>query len=214
VGGNYELPFNLTFEAVAFARRIEHYVSRNQASAIPAGEVLTEDGKARAYGGQFSIRRRFANGFTGWLSYTITRSEVRYHPTSEWVKGDYEQPHLFTGVASYDIGRGFTAGLRLRVISGLPRTPVDNRVYDTVNGDYQPLFGAYNTVRLPNIYALDARIDKTFQLGKAKLILFLDALNVLNRPPAEEILYDPTYAKHDYLRGLPIVADVGIRGEL
>ena len=214
VGGSHELPFNLTFEAVAFARRIVQYVSRNQASAIPAGQVLTEDGKARAYGAQFSVRRRFANGFTGWLSYTYTRSEVRYHDSSEWVRSDFEQPHLFTGVASYDLGKGFSVGLRLRVISGLPRTPVDNRVYDTVNGDYQPLFGAYNSVRLPTIYALDARIDKTFQIGSGKLIIFLDALNILNRPPAEEILYDPTYAEHDYLRGLPIVADFGIRGEL
>jgi hypothetical protein len=214
VGGSYELPGNLTFEAVAFARRIEQYVSRNLASAIPAGEVLTQEGKAHAYGGQFSLRRRFANGFTGWLSYTITRSEVRYQKTSEWVRSDFEQPHLFTGVASYDLGAGFSAGVRLRVISGLPRTPVITRVFDTVNGDYQPLFGAYNSVRLPTIYALDARLDKTFNIGTGKLIIFLDALNVLNRAPAEEILYDATYAQKDYLRGLPVVADFGIRGEL
>ncbi|MDB4991556.1 MAG: TonB family protein / TonB-dependent receptor [Myxococcaceae bacterium] len=214
VGGTYELPWNLTFEAVAFARRIERYVSRNLASAIPAGEVLTLDGRGRAYGGQFSLRRRFANGFTGWLSYTLTHSQVRYHDSAAWVPSDFEQRHLFTGVASYDLGKGFAAGLRLRVITGLPRTPVSGRVYDTVNGDYQPLFGQYNSTRLPTIYALDARIDKTFVFGNAKLIIFLDALNVLNRAPAEEIIYDSTYAQHDYLRGLPIVADLGIRGEL
>jgi hypothetical protein len=83
-----------------------------------------------------------------------------------------------------------------------------------VNGDYQPLFGTYNSIRLPTIYALDARIDKTFNVGRGKIIVFLDALNVLNRAPAEEILYDSTYAQHDYLRGLPIVADLGVRGEL
>ena len=214
VGGAYELPWNLTFEAVAFARRIERYVSRNLASAIPAGEVLTQDGKGRAYGGQFSLRRRFANGFTGWLSYTLTHSQVRYHAASSWVPSDFEQRHLFTGVASYDLGKGFSAGLRLRVITGLPRTPVTGRVYDTVNGDYQPQFGTYNSIRLPTIYALDARLDKTFTVGNVKLIVFLDALNVLNRAPAEEIIYDSTYAQHDYLRGLPVVADLGIRGEL
>ncbi len=213
-GGSYDLPWNLSAEAVGFARRIQRYVSRNQASAIPAGEVLTEDGVARAFGGQFSLRRRFAHGFTGWLSYTYTHSQVRYHPGLDWVPSDFEQPHLFTGVGSYDIGAGFTAGIRFRVITGLPRTPVVGRVYDTVNGDYQPIFGAYNSIRLPTIYLLDARIDKTFKVGKGKLIVFLDAMNVLNRPPAEEIIYDPTYASHDYLRGLPIVADLGLRGEL
>jgi len=214
-GGSYELPFNLTFEAVAFARRIERYVSRNLASAIPAGEVLTQEGKGRAYGGQFSLRRRFSNGFTGWLSYTVTKSEVKYHDTTSWVPSDFEQRHLFTGVASYDIGKGISVGLRFRAITGLPRTPVVDRVFDTVNGDYQPRFGAYNSIRLPNIYLLDARIDKTWTFAKnAKLIVFLDALNILNRAPAEEILYDSTYAQHDYLRGLPIVADIGLRGEL
>ncbi|HEY6881340.1 MAG TPA: TonB-dependent receptor, partial [Polyangiales bacterium] len=214
VGGSYELPWNLTVEMVAFARRISNYVSRNIDPSAPPAELLTQEGSARAYGGQFSLRRRFANGFTGWLSYTVTRSEVRFHKDSDWVRSDFEQPHLFTGVASYDIGAGFSLGVRLRVISGLPRTPVTGRVFDTVNGDYQPLFGAYNSIRLPTIYALDARIDKTFNVGRGKIIVFLDALNVLNRPPAEEILYDSTYSQHDYLKGLPVVADIGVRGEL
>jgi hypothetical protein len=214
VGGSYDLPWNLTVEAVAFARKISNYVGRNLDPNAPPAELLTHEGTARAYGGQFSLRRRFANGFTGWLSYTITRSEVQFHKESAWVRSDFEQPHLFTAVASYDIGAGFSAGLRFRVISGLPRTPVTGRVFDTVNGDYQPLFGTYNSIRLPTIYALDARIDKTFNVGRGKIIVFLDALNVLNRAPAEEILYDSTYAQHDYLRGLPIVADLGVRGEL
>jgi hypothetical protein len=213
-GGSYELPWDLTIEAVAFVRRITDYVSRNTDPSIPPGHILSQDGTARAYGGQFSLRRRFARGFTGWLSYTLTKSEVRFHKDGDWVRSDFEQPHLFTGVASYDIGKGFTAGLRLRVISGLPRTDVTGRVYDTVNGDYQPLFGAYNGIRLPTIYALDARIDKTFNVGRGKLIVFLDALNILNRAPAEEFLYDATYAQRDYLRGLPVVADFGVRGEL
>ena len=154
--------------------------------------MLTQDGKARAYGGQFSIRRRFANGFTGWLSYTITHSEVRYHPTSEWVHGDYEQPHLFTGVASYDIGR------RLHGRSALARdlrSAPNAREQTRLRHRQRRLSAAVRRLqqlRLPNIYALDVRIDKTFQLGRRKLIMFLDALNVLNRPPAEEILYDPT----------------------
>jgi hypothetical protein len=61
---------------------------------------------------------------------------------------------------------------------------------------------------------LDARIDKTFKIGDGKLIVFVDVLNVLNRPPSEEILYDSSYTQMSYLKGMPIVADFGLRGEL
>jgi len=214
VGTNYDLTQNVNAEVVAFARKIDDYTSRNTANPYPSGEALTQDGVARAFGGQVMLRRRFFKGFTGWISYTLTKSEVKYHPGEAWRLNDFDQTHLFTGVASYDLGKGFTVGARMRVISGLPRTPVTGRVFDTVNSDYQPIFGALNGVRLPTIYALDARIDKTFKIGNGKLIVFLDALNVLNRPPAEEIVYDSTYSQQSYLRGLPIVADFGLRGEL
>jgi hypothetical protein len=214
VGSTYDLTSNVSAEAVAFVRKIDNYTARNTTNPLPAGQALTQDGEARAFGGQIMIRRRFARGFTGWISYTLTRSEVRYHPGESYRLADFDQTHLFTGVASYDLGKGFTFGARMRIISGLPRTPVTGRVYDAVSSDYQPVFGDLNGVRLPMIYALDARIDKTFKIGSGKLIVFLDALNVLNRPPAEEIVYDSTYTQRDYLRGLPIVADFGLRGEL
>ena len=56
-------------------------------------------------------------------------------------------------------------------------------------------------------------LDKRFRLGRAELVVFLDVLNVLNRPIAEEVLWDPTYTRQGYISGLPIVADLGLRGE-
>src|SRR5262249_32813394 len=137
-GGGYDFTKNLNLEILGFVRKIDDYVGRNTAQAIPAGQVLTEDGTARAYGGQATLRHRLSKGFTGWLAYTIMKSEVRYHPDSAGRLSDFDQTHLFTAVGSYDLGKGFSVGSRLRVISGLPRTPLRGRVFDTVNGDFQP----------------------------------------------------------------------------
>jgi len=213
-GTSYEFTKDLSMEVLGFVRKIDHYVVRNDEASPPPGQVLSESGTARAYGGQVLLRHKLAKKFTGWLAYTIQRSEVKDRKGEAFHLGDYDQTHLFTGVGSYDLGKGFSAGLRLRVISGLPRTPVVGRVFDSVNGDFQPLFGAYNSTRLPMMTMLDARVDKTFKVGKGKLIVFLDVLNVLNRPPSEEILYDASYTTQSYLTGLPIVADFGLRGEL
>lgn len=214
VGAGYDLTRDLNLEALGFVRKIDDYVGRNDATSPPAGRVLSQEGEARAYGGQLLLRQRLAHGLTGWLAYTLQRSEVRYHPDLPYHVSDYDQTHLFTGVASYELGKGFTIGTRLRVISGLPRTPVTGRVFDSLTGDFQPLFGEYNSTRLPMVTLLDARVDKTFKIGSGKLIVFVDVLNVLNRPPSEEILYDPGYTQRSYLSGLPIVADFGLRGEL
>jgi hypothetical protein len=58
----------------------------------------------------------------------------------------------------------------------------------------------------------DVRVDKSFRIGGAELVVYLDVLNVLNRPIAEEVLWDPTYTRQGYISGLPIVADLGLRG--
>lgn len=203
---------HLSFEAVGFVRDITEVAARVQGSPR-VGSALEATGEAFAYGGQFTLRCAPWRGFTGWASYTIQRSEVTERAGAATRLSDYDQTHLFTAVGSLQLPLGFSVGARFRLLTGLPRTPVTGRFYDALTGDYQPLFGATNTARLPTITSADIRVDKRFRVGRAELVVFLDVLNVLNRPIAEEILWDPTYTRQGYISGLPILADLGLRGE-
>lgn len=213
VGGVlWDVTAALSAEVVGFYRD-ETGVPVRPATAPAAGEALVNAGAATAYGAQVTVRHRPAGRFSAWLTYTLARSEVRDPLAPAGRLSDHDQTHLLTGVGSLDLGRGWTVGVRARLASGLPRTPVVGRTLDALTGDYQPVFGAPGSERLPLFFGLDARIDKTFRAGGMEVTVFADVLNALNRPAAEEVWYDPTYRERRYITGLPILADLGVRGE-
>ena len=164
-------------------------------------------------GGQLLLRQDLLKGVFGWITYSIIRSERKNHPDSGWRLFDYDQTHVLGVLVSWAIGKGVTAGARFRLATGYPRTPVIGSFYDVRTDDYQPVFGAQNSTRIPLFYQLDARIEKTFTFNGFAMNLFLDVQNVTNRTNPEELIYNYDYSKKQYISGLPTLAVFGVRLE-
>jgi hypothetical protein len=114
-------------------------------------------------------------------------------------------------VASYE-WRGLVAGVRFRWTSGMPRTPVVGSFYDARGDQFQPVFGAQNSIRIPDFVQLDVRVEKTFTFRRGlQLNIFADVQNVTNRANPEEIVYNYDFSRRDYIIGLPILAVIGAR---
>jgi hypothetical protein len=159
------------------------------------------------------LRQQLARGFFGWLTYSLVRSERRDHPDQSYRLFDYDQTHVLALLASYAFGRGFEAGMRFRYTTGFPRTPVIGAFYDGRDDAYQPLFGAHNSIRIPDFYQLDLRLEKSFALERYKLNLFVDIQNVTNRANPEEFIYNYDFTRRETITGLPTLAVVGARME-
>jgi hypothetical protein len=171
---------------------------------------LIQDGLGRAYGTQFLIRHDLSNRLFGWISYTIMRSERTDGGSRDWRLFDLDQTHVFTALASYDLGRGFEFGSRFRYATGYPRTPVVGAMVDTRIPSYQPLFGAHNSIRIPIFAQLDARLSKRFDFGQSTHAeVYLDVQNVTYRKNPEEIVYNYNYTQKTYITGLPILPVLG-----
>ena len=103
-------------------------------------------------------------------------------------------------------------------IRGLPRTPVIGAFYDTKDDDFEPVFGAQNTLRLPAFWQIDVRVDRAFPFhvgaDDGRVLVYLEGLNVTNRSNAEEYVYGVDYTRRGAITGLPIVAVLGARVEL
>lgn len=163
-------------------------------------------------GVQFLLRRDKGGGrFFGWVAYTILRSERKDAPDARWRLFDYDQTHVLTALGSYDLGRGFEVGLRARVASGFPRTPIQYVYYDARRSRYEPTLGTYNTDRVPLFLQFDVRAAKRFKLASSEAEVYLDVQNVLNRENPEEIAYSPDFSQRRYILGLPILPIVGAR---
>lgn len=212
VGAAWRFLETASVEVTAFHTVSNDLVARNSQTSPAVAEALVQEGAGRSIGAQFLLRKDKANGrFFGWVAYTIVRSERRDHDSAAWRLFDYDQTHSLTALGSYDLGAGFEVGLRVRVASGYPRTPVEGAFYDTRTARYEPVLGAYNTTRIPLFFALDARAAKTFDFGTSDLEIYLDVQNVTNQENPEEIAYSPDYSEQRYILGLPILPVLGAK---
>jgi hypothetical protein len=141
------------------------------------------------------------------------RAERRDDPSQNWRLFDFDQTHVFTALASYELGRGFDVGVRFRYATGYPRTPVTGAYYDSRRNLYEPVLGAKNSIRIPDFAQLDVRVSKTLKVGGTKGEIYADVQNVTNRHNAEEFAYNQTYGERRNIRGLPFLPVVGLRWE-
>jgi hypothetical protein len=212
-GESLQITPTLSADVTAFYRWTSDLAVRDPSPTPRLAHALLQDGVGRSFGVQALLRQRIWRGLSGWVAYTISRSERRDAPGAAWRLFDGDEPHVLTVVLSQEAG-AWTFAARLRLASGPPRTPVVGAAYDAKDDLYQPIFGAQNSERLPAFWQIDARVDRSFRLGaSARLLVYLEGLNVTDRANAEEYVYSADYARRGTISGLPIVAVVGARVE-
>lgn len=182
-------------------------------------DLVVQDGKNAgqgvAYGAEWLLRYKPDERFFGWIAYTISRSERQPSPTSRSAVTSYDQTHSLVVLGSYQLPYGFRVGLRLRLVSGNPYTPVSAGLYSATVGYQTPVVGyPYNSARLPLFNQLDLRVDKKFQWKSWALSGYLDIQNVYNQQNVEGIIHNYNYTQQASVYGLPFVPSFGLRGEL
>ncbi|MDC0230781.1 TonB-dependent receptor [Aureispira] len=155
-------------------------------------------GKGRAYGFELFVRKQKGR-FTGWVAYTLSRSERMF----EGIKGTvyptgFDRTHDLSVVLSCDVFDWFTVSSTFVLGSGAPYTPIKS-VY-LIN--YMPTleYGLRNSARLPMYHRLD--ISLSFRLTKRnkpfEADLVLSVYNVYNR---QNVFYTYTIPETDALSG-------------
>jgi TonB family protein len=201
----------LSIELTGFFTSSSGLAMRSTAPSPLPAQVLVPSGSGRSYGVQALVRRELAEGFFGWIAYTLSRAERQNHPGDPWRLFDFDQTHVLTAVASYEIGLGFTIGARFRWATGMPRTAVIGASYDSTHDRYVPTFGAQNGIRLPDFVQLDLRVSRVFDLPGSTLEISLEVLNTWNQANAEEIVYASDYSQSGFITGFPVLPVLGLR---
>jgi hypothetical protein len=209
VGTEVELGQRFSVQPTLFYRGMWGLVMRNPDANPGLAHALVQDGVGRAFGGQILLRFAPHPALSGWLAYTLSRSERRHSFESTYRLFDQDQTHVltFVGTASW---RSFVVGTRFRLASGMPRTPVIASYLDSTTGQYQPIFGQQNSVRLPVFYALDLRLEWHFRRRSLDIAPYLEVLNLTNHANVEELAYDEQFASRSNITGLPILAVAGV----
>ncbi|MFL5320820.1 MAG: TonB-dependent receptor domain-containing protein [Myxococcaceae bacterium] len=176
--------------------------------------AYTSTGYGRSYGAELLVRHRLTKNFFGWVSYSLSRTE-RDYPQNGGKLGlnALDQPHNLVALASYKLPKDFIVGARIRYASGPLNTPIVGSIFDANGNYYFPLQGAPFSRRLPAFFQLDVRVDKRWVYEKWMLSVYADIQNVTNRQNVESVSYNYDFTQQQYFYGLPIIPDIGVRGE-
>mgnify|MGYP000937818056 CR=1 FL=1 len=169
--GNYSL------EVESFYKKIQNkldYIDGADLIANKAIEQVLLNGRARSYGLEVLFRKN-SGKLTGWVSYTLSRSEQQTPGRApgetginngEWYRAGYDKTHNLSITGSYQLTNKWSFGGIFALQSGQPATfPVGQYQYGDIN---VPVFGGRNAERLPAYHHLDVSATYTPKPEKKK----------------------------------------------
>jgi len=149
-----------------FETSIELYYrkSQNQIDYIDGADLLINEfiegdllsGDGRAYGLELLVKKN-KGLFTGWVSYTIARTELKVNGinSNQWYPTRYDQLHNLKAVMFYDPQSRWKLSANFTLLSGTPTTFPTSRL--EIQNYLLPFdyFGARNNIRIPMFHRLD-----------------------------------------------------------
>lgn len=216
-GLEFQIRPKLSLDVQGFYNWRSNLVTGSSALIVRDGQTVPERyhnaGTGRAYGLEVLLKQDLTERFYGWVAYTLSRSESFDAKSNVWSPVSTDQTHILTVVGSYKFDFGLEAGIRFRLTTGSPYTPVLGSTFNADTGNYSPLNGPTNSARAGTFNQLDIRLEKQFTFKLWKFSIYLDIQNVYNAPNSERTLYDYRYAQSAPLSGLPFIPSLGLKGE-
>jgi hypothetical protein len=179
LGTEATLPQSFTLSATGYYQRFANISdatldSSNVTNCSPdppealkgVAAALMRQVNGQSYGGELLLRRHQGR-VTGWIAYTVGRSE-RFLPCGAR-PSDFDQTHTLNLVVQARLPRQLMLGSRLYVASGRPATRVDPALLrDTPRNNW----------RLPTYVQLDVRLDREWLFKRWALDFFVEILNL------------------------------------
>ncbi len=131
------------------------------------GQIL--EGKGRAYGAELMFKKTEGR-FSGWLSYTLARSErlVEGINNDKWYPSRFDQTHNLSLTTFYELSDRLTLSANFVYNTGTPTTFANSGFYQ--QGYFIPNndFNERNNVRIPDYHRLDLSLTIDPKPGKRK----------------------------------------------
>lgn len=186
--------YNIELEA--FHKIIENrldYIDGAELIANDAIEQVLLSGEAKALGLEFLIRKNEGR-LTGWIAYTLSRSEQRTPGRNqnevginngEWYFTPYDKTHDISITSNYNLNKKWNFNLNFIYQTGQPIT-FPNAQYQ-FSGFSIPNFESRNSSRLPSYNRLDVSAILTPKNNKGQWIF--GVYNIYNRKNAASIRF-------------------------
>jgi outer membrane cobalamin receptor len=159
-------------------------------------EAQLIQGDGRAYGLEVLIKKE-AGRFTGWISYTLSRSLRRYEEINQgqWFLSRYDRRHNGSLVMNYELTKHWSVSAVFELISGSRFTPVIGQYIlpspTTIGFNLIPVYAPMNSVKLADTHRLDLGIKYKSSGKRFQNEWFVGVYNVYNRATPYGITIEP-----------------------
>jgi len=153
-----------SLEVETFYKRVKNRMDYIDGADLIANEAIEQvilNGEMRAYGLEVLFRKKTGN-WTGWVAYTLSKSEQRTPGRTpnetginndEWYRSGYDKRHNLSLTSTYKWNKKWTFGANFVLQSGQPITyPNSQYVYQGIT---VPNYGLRNENNLPLYHHLD-----------------------------------------------------------
>ncbi len=162
--------FNNMFElsVEGYFKWMQNQIDYKNGAILRANETVENQllfGVGRSYGGEFYFRKRTGK-FTGWISYTLARTERKFTDINRntWFPSRFDRTHDLSIVLMYDITPRINVSATWVYFTGIAATFPVGKYW--VDGNLTPLYGDRNQDRFPAYHRLD--LGATFVLKKRR----------------------------------------------
>ncbi|MCG6189279.1 TonB-dependent receptor domain-containing protein [Maribellus maritimus] len=164
---------------------IVEYKDGADLTSSPDFETLVLQGEQDSYGAEFMIKRN-SGRFTGWISYTWSRTKIKIDGNETWQKinngitypANYDKPHSFNFVGNIKISRRLNFASNIVFNSGRPVTYPTGIFY--VGGNQVISYSNRNEYRIPDYFRIDLSVNVEGNLLKKKFAHSSWAFSVYN----------------------------------
>lgn len=188
------------------ARDIVDYKDGASFISTPYTETELLQGNQKAYGAEFMLQRT-SGRLNGWISYTLSKSEMHVPGTNPLktinngnpYPSNYDRPHVLNLVANYRVKRRITIASNVIYMTGRPVTYPSSLYFidDEAYIDYY----SRNQFRVPDYFRIDLSMTLEGNLKARKFMhstWSFNIYNLLGRKNPQSLFFEPD---EDFIRG-------------
>ncbi len=204
LANQYALGYFKNFENNKYVTSAEVYYKtyENQLDYIDGADLFVNElieaellaGDGRAYGLEVQIEKKKGQ-FTGWISYTLARSErlVEGINNDDWFANRFDQTHNLSTTLFYELNDRWTFSTNFVYNTGTPATFPTGRIEQQGFAIPEVSNDVRNNVRIPDFHRLDVSAtfrSKKYNEKKFKGEWIFSAYNVYNRRNPFSIFFE------------------------
>lgn len=155
-------------------------------------------GKGRSYGIEFYLKRMKGKA-TGWISYTLSRSEKQFNEIIEgrFYPAEFDRTHDLNFVLNYVLNERWNFSGTFIYATGKAMTIPESKCL--INGNVITIYSDVNSFRMPAYHRLDLSLTYNFRKSKKyESSLNFSVFNVYNRANPYFIYFEVTGNIRDY----------------